>query len=509
MPAILKSYFLNDYTWQKLTILVITAFMVRALTFTSYVQYEERYRQADTNDYHFSAVGLKAGTGMHRVDNLQPIFWRTPGYPLYLSLFYKWYDIRTADFSALKEPLKASIWVQIILCSFIPLLLFFLMRLLTGSLLISWISAWIGVFHLGFVLASCYVLSDAIAQLFFISFLYCFYQIVTLWFEPDTHQLNYYQWAFWLVTAALMLGLYTWIRPNGQFIVVLSMMLLLLTKGNWQLKLKKIALFGLCFFAVIGGWYIRNYNLTNHWFFCPMSGPYLQSFSAPKIMRAVTKKPLEECLRTLLMMVSARIQEETMRLAKEAPHLKVSKELLCKPIAMTWIINYPWYFAYDWIKEVLKATFDLYSSQLVAMINKTHTYDPLEEFLTQKLALCLYAQPMSRLMRFICWSEFIFSLWLWIGLLAGFFLFVLQPYIQKNSSTTTRSMQALWIKIGFIIGGMLIMTGGFGYARLRLPIDPLLWLLALTWWCYIMNKALHYFKLVMYSSVSTPVTHNS
>lgn len=506
MRVALKSY-LIDYTWPKLAFLVVAAFIVRALTFGLYVQHEERYRQADTNDYHFCALGLKAGTGMHRIDTVQPIFWRTPGYPFYLSLFYRWYDIKTGYFSALQEPLKASIWVQIILCSFIPLLLFFLLRLLTGSLLISWIGSWIGVFHLGFVLASCYILSDALAQLFFIGFLYCFYKVCTLWFEPEIIEHNRYQIAAWLVSAAALLGIYTWIRPNGQFIVALSMALLLITKGSWQFKFSKIALFGLCFFAAIGGWYVRNYTLTNHWFFCPMSGPYLQSFSAPKIMRRVTKKPLDECLKSLLMQVSVRIQEETMRLAKEAPHLYVSKELLCKPIAMPWIINYPWYFAYEWIKEVLKTSFDLYASQLVAMVTKTHTYDPIEEFLTEKLSLCLYTQPMPRLMRIICWSEFIFSLLLWFGLLAGLLLFILKPLLQKNASPDVLRMQALWIKVGIIIGGMLIMTGGFGYARLRMPIDPLLWLLALTWWCYSTTKASHYFKRGMYAP--TIATSNS
>jgi hypothetical protein len=165
---------------------------------------------------------------------------------------------------------------------------------------------------------------------------------------------------------------------------------------------------------------------------------------------------------------------------------------------------------YDWIKEVLKTTFDLYASQLVAMVNKTHTYDPLEEFLSEKIALCLYQQPMPLFMRLICWSEFLFSLWLWIGLFFGAWLFLLKPLFNKNqNSKEIIKTQALWLKTGLLIGGMLIMTGGFGYARLRMPIDPLLFMLSLTFWYYSVSKSpfsLKNFFATTFSTNRTPQT---
>jgi hypothetical protein len=310
--------------------------------------------------------------------------------------------------------------------------------------------------------------------------------------------------------AALSLALYTWIRPNGQFTVLIGIVILLLGHCTLQIKLKKIALFALIFFAAIGGWYIRNYQLTNHLFFCPMLGPYLQSFCAPKILRRVAQQPLDRCVQYLIKIVFAQVKEQEARLAKEAPHLFVSKELICLDVAIPWLIKYPWYFMYDWIKEVLKTTFDLYASQLVAMVNKTHTYDPLEEFLSEKIALCLYQQPMPLFMRLICWSEFLFSLWLWIGLFFGAWLFLLKPLFNKNqNSKEIIKTQALWLKTGLLIGGMLIMTGGFGYARLRMPIDPLLFMLSLTFWYYSVSKSpfsLKNFFATTFSTNRTPQT---
>lgn len=83
MFTTLKNFFSSLPQWQHLCFIYAAALLIRALVFGGYVQHEERYRQADTNDYHFCAVGMKAGSGMHRFDTLQPIFWRTPGYPFF------------------------------------------------------------------------------------------------------------------------------------------------------------------------------------------------------------------------------------------------------------------------------------------------------------------------------------------------------------------------------------------------------------------------------------------
>jgi len=46
----------------------------------------------------------------------------------------------------------------------------------------------------------------------------------------------------------------------------------------------------------------------------------------------------------------------------------------------------------------------------------------------------------------------------------------------------------LWLKAGVMIAAVLGMTGGFGYARLRMPVEPLLVLLSLTFWYYFCYK---------------------
>lgn len=507
MQAIVN-YLNRDYTWQKLAFLCIAAFFIRFVTFQQYIQYEERYRQADSFDYHLCAVCIKNGNGMSRFDRDEPIFWRTPGYPLFLSIFYYWYDIKQADFSPNSAPQKAALILQIIICSIIPLLIFFLARLLIGSLLISWIAAWISVFHLGFVLASCFILSDALAHVLFLGFLYFFYQSFQLWFEPLSKKITSSFFLWNTALAALLLNAYTWLRPNGQFLVVVVFIVFLLGNCPWQIKVSKIVLFGSLFFMLLSGWYIRNHNLTGQWFFCPMFGPYLQTFCVPKIIRRLTDKSLDDCLRYTFSLVSSELRNETARLAREASHLYVSKELICLKLSVPWILKYPWYFICDWIKEVTKTTFDLYGAQLVSLVNKTHTWDPTEEFLLEKLAFCLWKQPMPWIMRIICWLDALLYLLLWIGIVSGCWFFFIHPLITGQfENPSLQKIQAQWIKMGIIAGALIVMTGGFGYARLRMAIDPLLIIMSLTAWYSMLVSYISHQKRDSYEPTLRPVAH--
>jgi len=96
---------------------------------------------------------------------------------------------------------------------------------------------------------------------------------------------------------------------------------------------------------------------------------------------------------------------------------------------------------------------------------------------------------MHPVMRFIIYLEIIFEILKWIGLLLGAFFFMLFPLIKRfNVSDTIKQNGLLWLKISPMIGAFIIMTGGFGYARLRLPVEALMIMLSLTFWYWLINK---------------------
>jgi len=71
-----------------------------------------------------------------------------------------------------------------------------------------------------------------------------------------------------------------------------------------------------------------------------------------------------------------------------------------------------------WMKEVFKTSFDLYAYQFVTITNNTFMYDPLEEFLNEKLKLTLYTQPMPYTFRIIAWLELLFLILQWFGIIS-------------------------------------------------------------------------------------------
>lgn len=478
-----EAYHYSKSNWLHLLILFATAILLRGGAFFFYLQHEERYRQADSSDYHICALMLSHTGNMNHPETKKPIFWRTPGYPRYLSFFYSWYGLKSPLFSENSAAQKASIWFQIFLSSFIPLIVFFLALCLTHNTTLAWISGWIFALHLGFILASGYLLTDSLAMVFFFLFLLFFYQAFRFIGEIDRYPIKHMY--LLLCLAALSLAIYTWMRPNGKFIAMLSIGIMLLCQCSWKKKLLKIITFGAVFFVLLLPWYIRNYEATGKWFFCPMSGPYLLSFSAPKIVRRIAQRPLDQCLKFLFSQVKTELDYRENMIALIAPHHVVPQELVCGEIAHPWIMKYPHYFMIDWMKEVCKTTFDLYSSQVVSLLNKTHTFDPIEEFLTEKLQLCLYKQPMPLLMRLIVFIEALFYLLLWIGILGGLSMFLIAPLFTRHLNEYT----ILWIQTGIMVGGLLFMTGGFGYARLRMPAEPLLVILSLTFWLWLISDS--------------------
>lgn len=445
---------------KKSILIFLSAFIIRALIMQLCIAPNQFYKQPDSADYHMGALCIATGHGMHRFDRDEPIFWRTPGYPVCLSFFYKFFGIKSYAFEPNAHAQQALIWFQILISSLIPLLIFALARIMTRNYLIALISAWISVFHPGFVLASVYLLTEGLALFFFYLFLIGLY---TLLFS----EIKKHAWII-ILLSALSLSAYTWMRPMGEFVAIFSTFLLILCmRTTWKKSTINAAAFAFIFFATLAPWYARNHELTGEWFFCPTLGTYLNVFAVPKILRRTTGKPLLECHQIARDKATIETKKKMRFLRGTKKHVSNN---VCKLVAYPIIAQHPCYFAYDWIMETVKTTFDLYSYQIVSMANGSYFYDPIEEFLPDKIEACLYKEKMPTYARAVCWIEFIFQIVLWIGIFGGLWMFV----IHQNE------LRRLWLISLALITSVIGMTGGFGYARLRLPIEPLAIILSLT-----------------------------
>ncbi len=450
----------------------IAAFLVRAGIFYFYIQHQERYCQPDTQGYTVPALALYHGLGMS-TPNGSPVFWRTPGYPIFLAPFFSLTHNTSWAFEHHESAYKAALWVQIIWCSLLPILLYLLAWYLTHSLAISYILAAIGVIHPGFVLASTFLLTDGPAQIFFVIFLICLAKALDSQARANS--------SYWhLAGAAVALSLYTWMRPMGQFVAIAALIILLFSSFSLQEKVKRSLFFLLAFSALIAPWFIRNHNLTGKIFFCPLFGLYFNVFNAPKIRARVENIPHELAWKKQCYEADQEILKERKKSALACDNKVIVNEMVCMRPAVPWMIHYPHYFIYDWIVEVIKTTFDLYSYQLVSLYHNTFKWDPLVEYLDAKLADTLYAKELPWYFRALAYLELIFSLFLWLG------IFLSLGFLRDKEFR--RKFFSLMFFCAVMIGAVVCQTGGFGYARLRLPIEPLIIIGGLVFWLWLYTK---------------------
>src|SRR5262249_37725383 len=155
--------------------------------------------------------------------------------------------------------------------------------------------------------ASGYLLTEALAVLFFFLYLIFLYKRYVM-----TGETAYYrtQPLYYSVLSGLFLAAYTWMRPMGQFVAMVTLLFYIAAAIPWKRKLAHIVLFTLVFWGAISPWIMRNYKHTGKLFFWPGSGSYLVSFNVPKILRRITGNSFEECHKQMMLEVSKGIYTE-------------------------------------------------------------------------------------------------------------------------------------------------------------------------------------------------------
>ncbi len=478
-----NSWFNRKPTHKALFGLFLAALIIRACTFNFFIKAGEYYNQPDATDYNFSALILRY-TGTMTPPKGVPIVWRTPGYPLFMLPFYIWKGVPRTEFDVNKAAQHAVIWAQILFCSLIPIVLLYLAFLVSGSWLLAWAIGCLSVVHIGFVLSSTYLLTDALSSLIFYLFLLLLYRV---WLRAGTYIGVERSWKSWrenpnvlLFLAGITLALYTWFRPMGVFVgQCTTLFILFMPAINFIDRLKKAVIFFSSVFVPLLPWYIRNYKLTGSWFFCPIQGEYLRVFSAPKIVRRVTGVNYQQAMNMLGQDLGRRMRI----FAAANPGMPLIPHLLSGAVAWPWITNYPFAFASDWIQQVIKTTFDPYTYRLAKIGYGTSAYDPLEEFLTENWVEVLYKAPVSIWIRGLGWIEFISLIFVWTGFFAGLYQFILKPlYLYLKNRTPLANTTIVWLLVLPMIAFVIVPSGGFGYARLRLPVEPLILILSGIWY---------------------------
>ncbi len=443
-----------------LVFLFIFSFLVRAIVFAFYLFPGKKYWQIDSADYVKIAKSITTGKG-YRLNSTEPTFHRLPGYPLFLSFFY-WLSGENGETIAL--------WFQLILFSLLPVLVFILsLFLFPDSLLLAKASALYAIFHLGFVLYSGFLMSEALFILFFLA-------ATILLFYGTSFVCDdcYGNWIFFF--AGLLLGIASLIRAVGHYLIFIF--LFFIAFNHYKRKfISLIMIFG-GWFIPVSLWLIRNFLLTGFVFFHSLPGGHFLYLSAARVFMHTHNCSYWEARDILHNQAERKIKEKEEVLGRSLNEIERCKIL--ENLALSCFFSSPFLTLRNWILDIFRASFSLYSAELLFLEGGRKTIDYFRKGRGIKEMLLRFLLPDTKYwwLRIIIWLEIIFSIFLWLGFVGSLILLIMHYRFDLLKN---------WLTCFLFICFFLFIALAGGYARMRLPAEAFLIILSLSFWLCIVR----------------------
>lgn len=505
-----------------LTILVMVSFFVRAAVFYGYLGQHERYWQVDSNTYHLTAKEIAYGHGICKPDE-SPQFYRVPGYSLFLSLYYKLFGVDK----------KNVLWQQVALASLIPLLIFFMsLALFPGNIVLAKVSSLYSCVHLGLVLYSGFFMTETLFIFFLLLFAIFFFTafcifprlsvqekmvqqaledevLVALPFVPleltesqefvrfyeqhfvhnnyqilfNQQRLRNYDAMTSLLFAGIFLGIASLVRPVGHYLLVLSLVLMWFGCDTWKNKLAKN--FALCWgwFVVVSVWLLRNWLLTGYLFFHTLPGGHFLYLSAARVAMHVHDTSYQEARQILSQEANKLMQLKQQELGR--PLQEIEGCVVMEKLACSYFMKRPFIALKNWCTDMLRAALSLYSAELLYLESGRQEVDYFAKGRGIWAMFSRYLFPQTDViwLKLIVYAEIL----LYLFMLIGFFVSIITALSGFVLTELWLLRDVLAKILPFMMLFIVISLSG-GYARMRLPIEPWLIIIACRFWVSFFHK---------------------
>lgn len=439
-----------------LLFLFIVSFVVRLLFFSAFLKNNSLQLAFDSGHYHAAALSLVEGKGFTNVDG-SPHVYRLPGYPIFLA----------AGYALSNHNVTVTLLVQCLLASFIPLLVFGLAVVVFPTIpVVAYVSSFVTVMHVGFLTFAGMIMSETLFTFFFLMCLLFVCGVIRGW------------WRWWaLVGSGLNLGIASLIRPSGPLLLMAAIILLLLCLRPYRYAIKAALIFCGSWLAVVGMWLARNFLLTGSLFLHTLSGPHLLNHGAARVVMMAHRCSYQEAQGIVTASLEQRIHEQTVH--KQRPLYEWERCPITEKFALQTLLSYPWQTMHLCVNNVAKTLLSLYSSELL--------------FIDSGGQLPAYtSQPdvSDMFMRFLCprlhdirivwiiYFEIFMHLFILLGLF-GFFVIMLRYHWIPDRIVLYLLMFACLF---------ILPTCICGFARLRLPIEPIFIMLSVRFWLFILER---------------------
>ncbi len=414
----------------------------------------------DSEHYHKVALNILSWSNSYQ-------FYRLPGYPFFLASCYTFFGMST----------QAVITIQILLSSLIPILIFMLtLVLFPKQIYLAKIASVASCFGLGYIIFPGLVMSEMLFVIFFSIFLILFLYNYSPFFciprsdIPDKHPII----RFFL--SGLALGVSCLIRPVGSALLLISVFMISISKINFKTKIKSATAVVSGFFLTLGPWVMRNYILTGYIFMHTLSGPHFLNHVAVRLCMIKEKTSYTQAQHKVYSELKSIEKTKISLLGRPLQEIESCK--IKENLATTYILKDPLITCKFFIFNMLKTVFGLYSSELL-VIDSGGQLPPYsnDRGLKTILQRFLLPQVKNKFIIPVIYFEIVFLILLLIGIL----LFTIRSFSRPEN------LCALAKTLPFI-GCFIFITLACGFARLRLPIESFLIILASKGWGSIFKK---------------------
>jgi hypothetical protein len=357
--------------------------------------------------------------------------YRLPGYPAFLATCY-----------ALCGPSpKKALLVQLVLGSFVPVLVYFLAcQLFPLVPVVAWGAAWVACVHTGLVIFSGMLATETLAVLLLLFLL-----------------LVLFRWPYKLALAGGLLGLLSLLRPIGHYLLPLMVCWLW-----WQHRSpRQLLWFSGSWLVVVLPWLIRNVLLVGGLCFHTLPGMHFLQYSAVAVVMQQKQKTYVQARSALLNRWDAECHKKAIKQGHAVTEYQ--RCVLGEELAKKIVLAHPWQAVKHMATELFKTLCALHATQLiVADVGGWPVYTA-QTTLVEKICYNLTPPLKTWWLLPIIYADVLATIGLLFFSLIGLFLLLV------NHRFGSRHFLAL------LIAGLLWgVTLAYGCARLRLLFEPIM-----------------------------------
>ncbi len=438
-----------------IVLLFLGALLVRGVSQVMYLSKNPVLLAYDAEVYHEVGQQLADGKGFTNKDGSDH-FYRVPIYPAFLGMSFWLFD----------GDVQKTMWLQIVLGSLIPLLVFLLSLILfPGSVAIARLSGILTAIHLGLVIFSTFVMSETLFMIFLLCFSIVYFTQFNLFFCGKAMPIDWWK----LGLAGALLGLASLTRPVGQYVIIVAMFMFFFERGSWIHAIKKSLIIFASWAVIVSPWLVRNHMLTGHVFFHTLPGTHFMTNFAARLPMRAGHGTYDEGLKKISNEAQRRIKAGEKEKGRSLSEIEISN--VKESLSWEYTKQYPFEALVLSISNMIRTTISLYVAEIlnIESLGELPTY----EYRTYGEMIMRFLNPpgSSLLLRLIIYMEILFLLILLLGTLGTLV-----------SAVFSQSLSCVLGKVIPLMALFVIITLACGFARLRMPIDPFLMILSSHFW---------------------------